>query len=72
MKWSNSSDNLEATITDQSSVNEEIKGRFKSRNAYYHSAQNLLYSSLLSKNIKIKIYRTVILFCMDVKRALFH
>ena len=33
----------------------------KSGNACYHSAQNLLSSSLLSKNIKIKIYRNVIL-----------
>ena len=34
---------------------EEIKGRMKSGNAYYDSVQNLLSSSLLSKNIKIKI-----------------
>ena len=33
----------------------------KSGNACYHSAQNLLSSSLLSKNLKIKIYRTIIL-----------
>jgi hypothetical protein len=32
-----------------------------SGNACYHSVQNLLSSSLLSKNVKIKIYRTVIL-----------
>jgi len=32
-----------------------------SGNACYHSVQNLLSSSLLSKNLKIKIYRTVIL-----------
>ena len=32
-----------------------------SENAGYHSVQNLLPSSLLSKNIKIKIYKTVIL-----------
>jgi len=30
-------------------------------NSCSHSVQNLLYSSLLSKNIKIKIYRTIIL-----------
>ena len=30
----------------------------KSGNACYHSVQNLLSSSLLSKNLKIKIYRT--------------
>ena len=29
--------------------------------ACYHSAQNLLSSSLLSKNLKLKIYRTIIL-----------
>ena len=29
-------------------------------NACYHSVQNILSSSLLSKNIKIKIYRTII------------
>jgi hypothetical protein len=43
------------------SIQEEIKSRLKSGNACYHSVQNLLYSSLLSKNIKIKIYKTVIL-----------
>jgi hypothetical protein len=32
-----------------------------SGNACYHSIQNLLPSRLLSKNIKIKIYKTVIL-----------
>ena len=33
----------------------------KSGNACYHVLQNLLSSSLLSKNIKIKIHRTIIL-----------
>jgi len=33
----------------------------KSRNACYRSVQNLLSSSLLSKNLKIKIYRTLFL-----------
>ena len=31
------------------------------KNACYHSVQNLLSSRLLSKNLKIKIYRTIIL-----------
>ena len=35
--------------------------RLKSRTAYYHSVQNLLSSSLLSNNLKIKIYRNIIL-----------
>jgi hypothetical protein len=47
--------------TNQKSIREKIKSRLKSGNACYHLAQNLLSSTLLSKNIKIKIYRTVIL-----------
>ena len=37
------------------------KSRLKLGNACYHSVQNLLSSSLLFKNLKIKIYRTIIL-----------
>ena len=49
------------TLTNQNSIQEEIKSRLKSGNACYHSVQNLLSSSLLSKNLKIKTYRTIIL-----------
>ena len=49
------------TLTNQNSIQEEIKSRLKSGNAYYRLVQNLLSSSLLSKNLKIKIYRTIIL-----------
>jgi len=42
-------------------IQEEIKWRLNSGNACYHSVQNLLSSSLLSKTLKIKIYRTIIL-----------
>jgi len=42
------------------SIAEEIKSRLRPGNACYHSVQNLL-SSRLSKNVKIKIYRTIIL-----------
>ena len=49
------------TLTNQNSIQEEIKSRLKSGNAYYHSVQNPMSSSLLSKNLKIKIYRTIIL-----------
>ena len=45
----------------QNSIQEEIKSRLKLGNACYHSVQNLFTYSLLSKNIKIKIYRTIIL-----------
>ena len=49
------------TITHQNSFQEDIKSRLKSGNACHYSVQNLLYSSLLSKNLKIKIHRTLIL-----------
>ena len=52
---------LGTTITDQNSIQEKIKSRLRSGNACYHSVQNLLSSRLLSKNLKIKIYRTKIL-----------
>ena len=47
--------------TNQNSNQKEIKSRLKSRNACYYSVQNILSSSLLSKNLNIKIYRTIIL-----------
>jgi hypothetical protein len=52
---------LETTLTNRNSIQEEIKSRLKSGNACYHSVQDLLSYSLLSKNTKIKIYRTIIL-----------
>jgi len=60
---------LGTAITDQNSIQEEIKSRLKLGNACYHSVQNLLSSRLLSKNLKIKIYKTIIFpwFCMGVK-----
>ena len=48
-------------LTNQNSIQEEIKSRLKLGNACYYSVQNLLSSSLLSKTLKIKIYRTIIL-----------
>jgi hypothetical protein len=53
--------NLGMTLTNQNSIHAEITSRLKLGNACYHSAQNLLFSSLLSKNVKLKIYRTIIL-----------
>jgi len=60
---------LGTTLTNQNSITEEIKSRLRSENACYHSVQNLLSSRLLSRNLKIKIYRTIImpLFCMGVQ-----
>jgi sorting nexin-29 len=60
---------LGTTLTNQNSIAEEIKSRLRPGNACYHSVQNLLSSRLLSKNLKFKIYRTIILllFCMGVQ-----
>jgi hypothetical protein len=52
---------LGTTLRNQNSILEEIKSRLKLGNACYHSVQNILSSRLLSKNLKIKIYRTIIL-----------
>jgi hypothetical protein len=52
---------LGTTLTNQNSIQEEIKSRLKLENACYYSMQNLLFSSLLSKNLKIKIHRIILL-----------
>ena len=46
---------LGTTLTNKSSIQGEILSRLKSGNACYQSVQNLLSSSFLSKNLKIKI-----------------
>jgi hypothetical protein len=53
--------NLGTTVTNQNLIQEEIKRRLNSGNACYHSVQNLLSSLLLSKNVKVRIYKTIIL-----------
>jgi hypothetical protein len=52
---------LGTMLTNENSIQVEIKSRLKLRNACYYSVQNLLSSRLLSKNLKIRIYRTIIL-----------
>jgi hypothetical protein len=52
---------LRTTLKNRNSIHEEIKSRFKSGNACYHSVQNLLSSRLVSKNTKIREYKTVVL-----------
>jgi hypothetical protein len=47
---------LGTTVTNQNLIQEEIKRRLNSGNAYCHSVQELLSSRLLSKNLKIRIY----------------
>jgi hypothetical protein len=56
---------LGTTLTNQNSIHEEIKSRLKSGNACCHSVQTLLSSSLLSKSVKIKIFRTTRWFKYD-------
>ena len=60
---------LGTNLTNQNSIQEGNKCRLKSQNACYRSVQNLLSSSLLSKNIKIRVYRTTVfpLSCKGVK-----
>jgi hypothetical protein len=52
---------LRTTLTDQNCIQEEIKSRLNSGNACYHSVQSLLSSRLPSRNVKIKVFKTIIL-----------
>jgi hypothetical protein len=47
---------LATTLTNQNSIQAEIKSRLKLGSACCYSVQNLLTSRLLSKNLEIKIY----------------
>jgi hypothetical protein len=51
---------LGTTATNQNLFHEEIKRRLNSGDACYHSVQNLLSSRLLSRNVKIRIWKTII------------
>jgi ribosomal protein S2 len=52
---------LGTTLTDQNCIHKEIKSRLNSGNACYHSVQSLLSSRILSRNVKVKIYKAIIL-----------
>ena len=49
---------LGTNLTNQNSIQEEIKSKLKSGNDCYHQVQNHLSSSFLSKSIKKMIYGT--------------
>jgi hypothetical protein len=49
------------TVTNQNLIQEEIKKGLNSDNACYHSVQNLQSYHLLSKNVKIRTCKTIIL-----------
>jgi hypothetical protein len=63
---------LGTTLTNQNDIHDEVKSILNSGNACYYSVQNILSSHLISKNLKIKIYKTVIcrLYCMGAKLGL--
>jgi len=52
--------------TNQNSIQEELTSRMKSGNVCYRSMQNLLFTSLLSRNIKNKIDRSLIFLVVFV------
>jgi hypothetical protein len=52
---------LGTTLIDQNCMHEEIQSKLNSGNACYHLVQSLLSSCLLSRNFKVKIYKTIIL-----------
>ncbi|KAJ4437498.1 hypothetical protein ANN_17643 [Periplaneta americana] len=52
---------LGATVTNINDSWKEIKRRINMGNACYYSVEKLLSSSLLSKNLKVRNYKTVIL-----------
>jgi hypothetical protein len=60
---------LGMTVTNQFFIQEEITRRLNLGKACYNSFQNPLSSRLLSRNVKIRIYKLLIclLFCMGVK-----
>ena len=52
---------LGTALRYQNFIQEETKSRLKLGNACCYSVQNVLCCSLLYKNLKIKIYRNIIL-----------
>jgi hypothetical protein len=51
---------LGTTVINQNLIQEEIKRRLSSGNACYHSVYSLMSSSLLPKNLKMRIYKNII------------
>jgi sorting nexin-29 len=52
---------LGTTVTNQTMIQEEVKRRLNSDNAYYLQVQNLFSSRLLPKNVNVRIYKTIVL-----------
>ena len=52
--WSN------LTVTNTNGISEETKRRINMGNACYYSLEKILSTSLLSKKLKVKTYKTII------------
>jgi hypothetical protein len=50
----------ETTVINENCIQEEVASILSLGNACYHSVQNFLSSCLLSKSLRIKVYKTVI------------
>ena len=61
---------LGVTVTNTNDIRKEIKRKINMGNACYYSLEKMLSSHLLSKKLKVNIYKTIIyfrLYCMVVK-----
>jgi hypothetical protein len=52
---------LRTTVRNQNLIEEEMKKRLNSGNAFYHSVQNRLSFRLQFNNAKIRAHKTIIL-----------
>ena len=52
---------LGVTVTDTNGIRKGIKRRINKGNACYYSLEKILSSRLLSKKLKVKTYKTIIL-----------
>ena len=52
---------LGVTVTNANDIREEIKRRINMANACYYSLDKIISSRLLSKKLKVKTYKTIIL-----------
>jgi hypothetical protein len=62
---------LEMALRNMSCIHTEIMRILNWENAYCHSPQKLLFSCLLSKNIRSKIFKTIILLVIIYKGVKF-
>ena len=58
---------LGSFLTNQNYIHKGKKSRLKAGNSCYYLVQTLLSSRLLSKNLKIKIYKTIILHVVKLE-----